>query len=154
MAEFQSIRLTGRITTAAEARYLTRMAGLPLFLGGCAGLLAALAVGSVSFVLATAAASLILIVLAFLLRGGAVWPVPVAFAVSLLWLGWLFSKFGLALGFLFVSGLVLIPQALIWIVAVVLQCAVVTVFAVSGLRGWIWLVRHPPWAAPDHADTA
>lgn len=149
MAEFQPIPMLGRITTAAEARYLVRMAGLPLFLAGCAGLFALLTLNDGVTLAITSLTSLALIALGLALRGGATWPVPIALILSLAWLIWAISTTAKLWSLGFVTLGIVVPAIWAVIAGLLLQTAMISIFGISGLRGWLWLIRHRPSAQTD-----
>ena len=115
------------VTDAATAREAVRMAGLPVLLIGASFGLSALS-GVMApdpqylsaAALATAAA--VLVVIAFAIRAGraALVPVAVTFCTVVL-----------------VARIALLPTALAIVpILALLLC-------ISGLRGWLWLRRHP-----------
>ncbi len=119
-----------RISDGASARYAMRMSGLSAFWLGLNGLIFAVFVVMASpgqrlnyqFIGIVAGIGLLMIVVAFMIRAGQFWLVPVTSVVSVVLL---------VLALISGGGY----QALVALMALGLS--------VAGLRGWIWLKRYP-----------
>ena len=89
MADTHPIPLTAAITDAAEARYLVRMSGPPVFLAGVACFYGLLLVDNAVLLMVTAGVGGAMIALGLILRSGAAWAVIPTAVLTLGALGWM-----------------------------------------------------------------
>ena len=140
MDDTRAIPLTAAITDAAEARYLVRMSGLPVFLAGIACFFGLLLVDDAVSLAVTTVVGVALIALGLILRGGASWAVIPTAVLTLGALGWMLFQARALLGLALIAA-PFSPSALLLMVGLLFQVGVIAMLVVSGLRGWLWLQR-------------